>query len=149
MHQSIPAGLSPPPPSPWATVGHFPALSVPGVGHLQILRCPGAGHLPTPGPTPNFWHARGFLSEYNYIEDFTGKTSRLAHLSRTGKKFKRSVKVCSRFYAWISSLLIKPELHSEIVRYRRESTCFWLLNQISVDIIWKISFHAYKTIHNS
>ena len=51
MHQSIPAApiSPPPPPSPWATTGHLPASSVPGVGHLQILRCPEAGHLPTPG----------------------------------------------------------------------------------------------------
>ena len=25
---------------------------------------------------------------------------------------------------------------------------FWLLNQISVDIIWRTSFHIYTTIHN-
>ena len=55
-----------PAPTPPATTGHLPALPVPEVGRLQILRCQGAGHLPTPGPTPNFWHARGFLSEYNY-----------------------------------------------------------------------------------
>ena len=73
------------PAPPRATAGHLPALSVPGVGHLQILCCPGAGHLPTPGPFLSFWHARGFLSENNYTEDFTGKESRLAHLSRTGK----------------------------------------------------------------
>ena len=85
MHQSIlPAPSDPRPPSQ-AIAGHLPALSVPGVGHLQILYCPGAGHLPTPGPFLSFWHARGFLSEYNYTEDFTGKESRLAHLSRTGK----------------------------------------------------------------
>ena len=47
---------------PRATAGYLPTLSVPGVGHLQILHCPGAGHLPTPGPFPSFWHARGFLS---------------------------------------------------------------------------------------
>ena len=63
----------PPAPPPRATAGHLPALSVPGVGHLQILCCPGAGHLPTPGPFPSFWYARGFLSKYNYT----------AHLSRT------------------------------------------------------------------
>ena len=65
MHQSTP--------SPRATAGHLPALSVPGVGHLQILRGPGAGHLPTPGLFPSFWHVRGFLSEYNYTEDITEK----------------------------------------------------------------------------
>ena len=62
-----------------------------------------------------------------------------AHLSRT----------CFRFYACISSLLIKPELDSEIGSYRRESKSFGLLNQISLDVISRTSFHIYKTIHNS
>ena len=75
--------LPAPPPTPRATAGHLPALSVPGVGHLQILCCPGAGHLPTPGPFPSFSYARGFLSKYNYTEDSTGKESRFAYLSRT------------------------------------------------------------------
>ena len=90
MHQSIPAAPSPtpPPPPPRATAGHLLALLVPGVGHLQILGCPGAGHLPTTGRTLSFWHACGFLSEYNYTKDFIGKTSRLAHLSRTGKNWR-------------------------------------------------------------
>ena len=48
------------------------------------------------------------------------------------KKLKRFVKACSRFYACISSLLIKPELHSEIGSYRRESKFFGLLNLISL-----------------
>ena len=86
---------------------HLPALSVLGVGHLQILHCPGARHLPTPGPFPSFSHARGFLSKYNYTEGFTGKKA-------DWRKLKRVVKACFRFYACISSLLIKPKLHSEI-----------------------------------
>ena len=40
------------------------------------------------------------------------------------EKLKRFVKACSWFYACISLLLIEPELHSEIGRYRRESTFF-------------------------
>ena len=79
---------APPPPPSRATAGHLLALSVPGVGHLQILGCPGAGHLPTTGRTLSFWHARGFLSEYNYTKNFIGKTSRLANLSRTGKNWR-------------------------------------------------------------
>ena len=111
MHQLIPAALSLLPPPPRATAGHLSALSVPGVGHLQILHCPGAGHLPTPGPFVSFWHSRSFLSEYNYTA-FTGKNA--DQLTCQGrKKLKRVVKACSRFYACISSLLIKPELHSE------------------------------------
>ena len=70
MHQSIP----PPPPG---YCGAF-ALSVPGLGHLQILHCPGAGHLPTPEQFTSFWHARGFLSEYNYTD--TLAASRVASI---------------------------------------------------------------------
>ena len=40
------------------------------------------------------------------------------------KKLKRVVKACSWFYARISSLLINPELQSEIGSYRSESTFF-------------------------
>ena len=69
---------------PWATAGYLLALSVPGMGHLQILHFPGARHL----PTPSFWHACSFLSEYYYTGDFTWKTSRLAHLSRMGKYWR-------------------------------------------------------------
>ena len=58
--------------------------------------------------------------------------------------FAKFVKACSRFYACISSLLIKPELHSENGSYRLESTFFWLLNQISVDVIEEHSFLFIK-----
>lgn len=51
------------------------------------------------------------------------------------EKIEEGCKGISRFYACISSLLIKPKWHSEIVSYRRESTFFCLLNQTSVDII--------------
>ena len=111
------------PPPPRATAGHLPALSVPGVGHLQSLHCPGAGNLPTPGPFPSFWHARSFLSEYNYTEGFTGK-KQIGSSVKDRNKLKRVVKACSRFYACISSLLIKPELHSENRSYRCESMFF-------------------------
>ena len=108
MHQSIPPAPSPPAP-PWATTGHSPALSVPGVGHLQILHYPGAGHLPTPGPFPSVWHAGGFLSEYNYTEGLTGK--------------KADWLICQE-----QNYIPKLELSMWI-------KVFWLLNQVSVDII--------------
>ena len=50
------------------------------------------------------------------------------------KKLARVVKVYSRFYAYISLLLIEPELHSETGAIDVNQR-FWLLNQISVDII--------------
>ena len=109
MHQSIPAGPSP----PRATCGHLPALSVPGVGNLQILHCPGAGHLPTPGPFPSFWHARGFLSEYNLHRRFYWKKKQIGSSVKDRNKLKRVVKACSRFYARIF-LHCLSKLQSEI-----------------------------------
>ena len=105
------------------------------MGHLQILRCPEAGHLPTPGTTSSFWHACGFLSEYNYTEVFYWKNKQIGSSVKDGKKLKRFIKACSRFYACISSLLIKPELHSEIGSYRRESTFSWFYYWIKFPLI--------------
>ena len=50
-----------------------------GGGASANFALPRGRAFASPGPTPNFWHARGFLSEYNYTEYFIGKTSRLAH----------------------------------------------------------------------
>ena len=65
-----------PPSPPRATGGGGAFACLPwqsqGGIKLQVLRCPGARHL----PTPNVWHARGFLSGYYYTEDFTVETSR-------------------------------------------------------------------------
>ena len=65
------------------------------------------GHFPTPGLFPCFWHARGFLSEYSYTEDITGKKADC--IICQGQVV---LKACSRFYACISSLPIKPELRN-------------------------------------
>ena len=58
----------------------FACLACPGDGafaNFVLLRGRAfANHAAIPGLS--FWHARGFLSEYNYTEDFTGKENRLA-----------------------------------------------------------------------
>ena len=90
MHQSIPPVPSPPPPL-WATAGHLPTLSVPGVGHLQILHCL--------GPFLSFWHARSFLSEYNYTQRVLLKKKQIGSSVKDRNKLKRVVKACSRLGA--------------------------------------------------
>ena len=103
MHQSIP-----PAPNP----GICPPCQSRGWGICKHL-CTARRPTPGPFPFPSFWHARGFLSEYHYTEGFTGK-KQIGSSVKDRNKFKRVVKACSRFYACISSLAIKPELHSEI-----------------------------------
>ena len=88
---------SPLPPPPRATAArNFPALSVPGVGHLQILLFCTAR---APGICQPWGHSRAFNTHAVSYQNITTQ---------------RVIKACSRFYAWISSLLIKPKLHSEI-----------------------------------
>ena len=116
MHQSIPAVPIPPPPPGYC--GHLLPLVSPGGGAFENFVLLGAGHLPTPGPLASFSHARSFLSEYNYSEGFIGSPV------KDRNKLKRVVKVWSQFYACISSLHIKMELHSKNRSYRCESTCF-------------------------
>ena len=104
---------------PWATAGHLPALSVPGVGHLQILCCPGPGHFANPELltrtwfpiriTHLFWELRSVITTQRILLEKQADWL----IVKDGKKLKRTVKACSRFYACISSLLTKPELHSE------------------------------------
>ena len=50
------------------------------------LSVPRAEHLPTPSLFPSLWHAPGFLSEYNYTEDFTGKSSIIFRLICQGQE---------------------------------------------------------------
>ena len=111
------------PAPPRATAGHLPILSVPGVGHLRILCCPGAGHLPTRG------HSWAFDTHAVSYQKITTQRILLGKkadwlICQGQENLKRFVKACSWFYACISSLLIEPELHSEIGSYRRESTFF-------------------------
>ena len=149
MHQSIPPApsLPPTPPPRPSHCGAFARLVSLGVGHLQILHCTGAGHLPTPGPFPSFWHAHGFLSEYNYTEGFTGKKKQVGLSVKDRNKLKRVVKACSRLYACISSLLIKPKLHSEIGAIDVDQRFLVIESNFCWDIIWSTSFHIYKAIH--
>ena len=87
MHQSIPAAPRhhrPPPPHPRLLRSICPPCQSRG-GAFANLALLGARHLSTLGPAPNFWQARGFLSEYTYTEDFNGKTSRLSSVKEKEK----------------------------------------------------------------
>ena len=117
IQQSIPAEPSHPLPSQ-DTAGHLSAFSVPGVVHLQIFHCLGAEHLPTRGLFPSLWHARSFLSEYNYTEDITEK-SRLAHV-KDRWLLRHVLDFMHAFLHCLSSQNYLPKLAS----YQCESTLF-------------------------
>ena len=112
MHQSIPPAPSQTPPP--ATAGHLPALL-------------GAVHLPTTGLFPSFWHARSFLSEYLTTQRVLLEKKQTGSFVKDRNILKRVVKACSRFYACISSLLIKPTIHT----YNGGQKCWDLSSDIT------------------
>ena len=84
---------------------------------------PGAGHLPTRGHSRAFdTHAVSYQNITIHMVLLEKKQIGISVNDRN--KLKRVIKACSPFYACISSLLIKPELHSENRSYRCESTFF-------------------------
>ena len=70
----------PPCPAPWLLQGICPPCQSWGRGICKFCAARGLGSC-----QPQSSDTCGFLSEYNYTEDFTGKTSRLAHLSMKRK----------------------------------------------------------------
>ena len=96
-----------------ALQGHLPVLSVLGVGHLQIWNARG----------PGIWQPRGHSQAFDtHAVSYQNITTQRVLLEKKQigssvkdrTKLKKVVKACSRFYTCISSLLIKPKLHSEI-----------------------------------
>ena len=93
----------PPPPSqPQDSGGICPPCQSRGPGICQPL-----GHV-------ELSTRRRFPIKILLHRGFYWKNKQIGSFFKDGKKLKRFVKACSRFYACISSLLIKPELHSEI-----------------------------------
>ena len=77
MHQSI--LTTPPSPPPPGCCGALARLFIPVGGALANFAMPGGRAFANPGASPELL-TPGFLSKNYYTEEFTGKTSRLAHL---------------------------------------------------------------------
>ena len=109
MHQSIPAAPDPPPPPPPpGYCGAFALLFSPGGGEFANFVPPRGRAFANHGAIPELLTRTRFPFRIQLHRGYYWKKSTLAHLLRTG-----GCEACSRFYACISSLPIKPELHSE------------------------------------
>ena len=111
MHQSIPR--APSLPSPGLLRGICPPCQSQGWGICKFCTAQGPGICQPRG------HSRAFDTHaVSYHNITTQKVllekKQISSSVKDRNKFKRVVKACSRFYAWISSMLIKPGLHSEI-----------------------------------
>ena len=113
MHQSIPPAPRPPPPPPGLLRGICTPCQSRGWGICKFCTARGPGIRQPRG------HSQGFDTHAVSHQNIT-KQKVLLEKTQIGSsikdrnKLKRVVKACSRFYACVSSLFIKPELHSEI-----------------------------------
>ena len=139
----FPRRPAPPPPPLLGYCGALAHLFSPGVGHFSNFALLGGRAFDIPGAIPSSWHARRFLSAYNYTEDITRKNADWFICQGQGL-----VKACSQFYVRIFYGLSSQNYTTRNRELLTWINVFWLVNQISVDIFWRTSFHIYKTIHN-
>ena len=121
MHQSIPAAPSPHPRPPGLLRDICRLFQSRGWGICKFCAAQGPGICQPRG------HSRAFVTHAVSYQNITRQIILLGKkadsvICRGQEKIEEVVKACSWFYACISSLLIKPELHGEIGSYRREST---------------------------
>ena len=103
----------PPPPTFGLLRGICPPCQSRGWGICKFCTARGPGICQPPG------HSRAFDTHAVSYQNITTQKvllekKQIGSSVKDRNKLKRVVKACSRFYACISSLLIKPELHSEI-----------------------------------
>ena len=111
MHQSIPPAPRPPPPG--LLRGIYTLCQSRGWGICKFCTARGLGIRQPRG------HFRGFHTHTVSYQNITTQKvllekKQIGSFVKDRNKLKKVVKACSRFYARVSSLHIKPELHSEI-----------------------------------
>ena len=105
---SVNSSCARPPPPPPGYCGAFALLFSPGGGEFANFAPPRGRAFANHGAIPELLTRTRFPFRIQLHRGYYWKKSTLAHLLRTG-----GCEACSRFYACISSLPIKPELHSE------------------------------------
>ena len=109
------------PPPPGLLRGICPPCQSRG-GAFANFAVPGGKASPTPGPLASFdTHAVSYQNITT--EKVLLQKKQIGSPVKDRNKLKRNLRACSRFYAYIFSLLFKPELHSRNRSYRCESTC--------------------------
>ena len=112
MNRSIPPAPRPPPPPGYC--GAFTRLVSPGGGAFcKFCTVRGPGTRQPRGHFPGF-HTHAVSHQNITTQKVLLKKKQIGSFVKDRNKLKRVVKACSRFYARVSSLHIKPELHSEI-----------------------------------
>ena len=113
----------PPPPTP-GYCGAFSRLVSPGGEALAKFVLPGGWAFANPEAILELLTRTRFPIRIWLHRGFYWERKQIGSSVKDRKKLKRVVKAILFLILCISSLLIKPELHSEIGSYRRESTFF-------------------------
>ena len=108
-HASVNSSCAQP---PRATAVHLPALSVLGVGAFANFALPRGWAFANPGAIGELWTRTQFPIRIIIIttQKVLLEKRQIGSPVKDRNKLKRVVKACSRFYAYISSLLYQPRI---------------------------------------
>ena len=101
--------------SSWAS---RPGLPQAGGRAFANFALPGGRAFANPRAIPKLLIRAQFPIRIQLHREFNWKNKHIGLIVKDTKKLKRLVKTCSRFYACIFSLLIKPESQGEIGSYQ-------------------------------
>ena len=127
MHQSIPAA-PPPPPPPRLLRGICPPSQSQGWGICKFCAARGPG-ICQPRGQPQAFDTQAVSYQNITTQGILLENQADWLICQGREKLKRFVKACSRFYRHVFLYIAK------LGSYLRESTLFWLLNQVPLDII--------------
>ena len=117
MHQSIPAAPSHRPTPPFPVPGLLQCICQPHQswgGAFANFVLPRGLAFANRGAIPELLTCTQFSIRIYLHRGFYWERKQIWSSVKDRKKLKRVVNACAWFYACISSLLIKPELHSEM-----------------------------------
>ena len=137
MHQSIPPAPSPSPP--------YYCLVSPGGGAFANFSLPGGRAFANAGAIPELSNTHAVSHQNKTTQRVLLEKKQIGLSVKDRNKLKRVVRACSRFYACISSLHC---FSSQSYIAKLELSMWINVINININIIWKTSFHKYKTIHN-
>ena len=143
MHQSIPAAPSTSPPPPPGYCGAFARLVSPGGGAFANCALPGGRSCQHRASDTHAVSCQNITTQRILLE------KQADWLICQG--LEKIEEVCKGMFSILCKHFFIAYQATITWRNRELSTwinVLWLLNQTSVYIIWRTSFHIYKTIHN-
>ena len=141
IYASVNSNCAQPPPGLLRGI-QLPALSVPGGWAFANFALSGGRAFANPGANHELLTRTQFPVRIQLHKGFYWKNKRIGSFVKEGKQLKRFVKACFAFL----------HCYQARITWRNRELSTWINGywiKFLLSIIWRTSFHIFKTIHNS